>query len=54
MMVHVTASHLARIGITVNAHIFFSETKGKDYLGDLVIDGRIIFKIILNKYGGRV
>jgi hypothetical protein len=28
--------------------------KGRNHLGNLVVDGRIILKLILWKYGGRV
>lgn len=35
-------------------YILFGNIKGRDHLEDLGIDGSIIFKMILNKYGGRV
>jgi hypothetical protein len=41
-------------GITINTHIFFGNIKGRDHLEDLCIDERIIFELILNKYGTRV
>jgi hypothetical protein len=44
------AEHIARTGETRNAYkILAKNLKGKDYLGDIDVDGRIILKRILRK-----
>jgi hypothetical protein len=49
------AEHVARIGEMRNAFkILVDNLKGRDHLEDLAVDGRIILKWILNKWGRRV
>jgi hypothetical protein len=46
--------HLVHVGENISYKVLVGNLKERDGLEDLVIDGRIILELILNKWNGRV